>query len=209
MSRHLSDCCCPPHGQCKTAVCLERRLTMMLSPARDYFLKSLFSSLFSRLRGDQRALCCIGCLRWNILHESCSHGAFNMLMSLSRTIESSSHSHSVKQLSFSWFTHCSWKTVITYVLLPHIFSFISFKPPSSCQPLLWLIFLFRMESRTPPFIISSYVPSTGSDGTICRRGHSLGSVWIAEQGPFSRVCLRLCHLIELGWEFHFLILFYY
>lgn len=110
MSKRIYDCCCPHHGQRKTAVCLERRPTMMLCPARGYFFKSLFSSLFSKLRGDQRGLCCIGCLRWNILRESCSHGAFNMLMSLSSTIKSSSHSCPIKQFQFSFFTHWSWKT---------------------------------------------------------------------------------------------------
>lgn len=111
MSKHICDCCCPHHGQRKTAVCLERRLTMMPCPARGYFFKSLFSSLFSKLRGDQRGLCCIGCLRWNILRESCSHGAFNMLMSLSSTIKSSSHSCPIKQFQFSFFTHWLWKTM--------------------------------------------------------------------------------------------------
>lgn len=131
MSKLLSVCRCPPDDHCQKEFAWKKGCHPLLEI---WFLKSLFSSLFSRLRGDQRALCCIGCLRGNILHESCSHGAFIMLMSLSRTAEYSSHSHSLQQLWFAWFTHCSWKAVGENMLL-FISCFISFKPPSSRQPL--------------------------------------------------------------------------
>lgn len=43
----------------------------------------------------------------------------------------------------------------------------------------------------------------GLVGPSCRRKHSLGSVQITEQSPYSRICLCLCRLIELDWEFYF------
>lgn len=136
MSKHLGVCRCPPDDHCQKESAWEKGWRWCFSLLEIWFLKSLFSSLSSRLRGDQRALCCTGCLRGNILCESCTHGAFIMLMSLSRTTESSSHSHSVQQLCLAWFTHCSWKAVGENRLLC-ISCFISFKPPSSCQPLSW------------------------------------------------------------------------
>lgn len=132
MSKHSSVCHWPPDDHCQTESAWKEGWRWCYALLEICFLKSLFSSLFSRLRGDQRALCCTGCLRGNIRCESCSHGAFIMLMSLSRTTESSPHSHSIQQLWFAW----SEKAVGENMLL-FISFFVSFKPPSSCRPLSW------------------------------------------------------------------------